>query len=108
MHEFLQKYDCIHESRSPLWAWRFGLFENKTLLKIAEKYGKTVAQIMLRFFIQNNVIVIPKTSHIERMKENFDVFDFVLDNEDIEKIRDLDQKISYTNRPETMLIEQNY
>jgi 2,5-diketo-D-gluconate reductase A len=77
-------------------------------LKIAEKYDKTVAQIMLRFFIQNNVIVIPKTSHIERMKENFDIFDFVLGNEDIKEIKNLDQKISYTNRPETMLKEQNY
>lgn len=108
MHEFLEKYDCIHESRSPLWAWKFRLFENETLIKIAEKYNKTVAQIMLRFFIQNNVIVIPKTSHIERMKENFEVFDFVLDEEDISEIKKLDQKISYTNRPETMLKEQNY
>jgi 2,5-diketo-D-gluconate reductase A len=78
------------------------------LIKIAEKYDKTVAQIMLRFFIQNNVIVIPKTSHIEKMKENFDVFDFTLNNEDISEIKKLDQKISYTNRPETMLKEQDY
>jgi 2,5-diketo-D-gluconate reductase A len=84
------------------------LFENKTLIKIAEKYNKSVAQIMLRFFIQNNIIVIPKTSHIERMKENFEVFDFILDEEDVAEIKKLDQKISYTNRPETMLIEQNY
>ena len=108
MHEFLKDYNCVHESRSPLWAWRFELFENEVLLKISKKHNKTIAQVMLRFFIQNNVIVIPKTSHIERMKENFDVFDFVLDNDDIEKIKKLDQKISYTNRPETMLKEQNY
>ncbi len=108
MHKFLEKYDCVHESRSPLWAWRFWLFENKDLIKIAEKYDKTVAQIMLRFFIQNNVIVIPKTSHIERMKENFEIFDFTLNNEDISEIKKLDQKISYTNRPETMLKEQDY
>ena len=108
MHEFLKKYDCIHESRSPLWAWRFGLFENETLIKIAAKYNKTIAQIMLKFFVQNNVIVIPKSSHIERMKENFEIFDFILDEEDVTKIKQLDQKISYTNRPETMLREQNY
>jgi diketogulonate reductase-like aldo/keto reductase len=78
------------------------------LLKIAEKYGKTVAQIMLRFFIQNNIVAIPKTSHIERMKENFEVFDFELNDEDIAKIKELDQRISYTNWPEAMLKEQNY
>ena len=63
---------------------------------------------MLRFFIQNDVIVIPKTSHIKRMEENFCVFDFNLDDEDIVGIKNLDQKISYTNRPETMLKEQDY
>ena len=108
MHEFLKKYDCIHGSRSPLWQWNFWLFENQTLIKIAQKYGKTLAQIMLRFFIQNNVVVIPRTSHIERMKENSEVFDFILDDEDIEVIKKLDKRISYGNRPESMWKEQNY
>ena len=63
---------------------------------------------MLKFFIQNNVIVIPKTSHIERMKENLDIFDFLLDYEDIMEIKSIDQKISYTNWPEAMLKEQDY
>jgi diketogulonate reductase-like aldo/keto reductase len=63
---------------------------------------------MLKFFIQNNVIAIPKTSHIERMKENFEVFDFSLDNNDLLEIKALDKKISYTNRPESMLKEQDY
>ena len=63
---------------------------------------------MLKFFIQNNVIVIPKTTHIERMKENFDIFDFMLDEKDLSEIKKLDQKISYTNRPESMLKEQDY
>ena len=108
MHGFLQEYDCVHESWSPLWAWRFNLFNNETLINIAKKHNKTVAQIILRFFIQNNVIVIPKTSHIDRMKENFEVFDFILDENDIQEIKNLDQKISYTNRPETMLKEENY
>ena len=63
---------------------------------------------MLKFFIQNNVIAIPKTSHIERMKENFEVFDFSLDNNDLLEIKALDKKISYTSRPESMLKEQDY
>ena len=108
MHEFLKKYNCIHESWSPLWAWKFNLYENKTLLDIWKKYNKTVVQVMLKYFIQNNVIVIPKTSHIDRMEENFAVFDFELDNDDIFNIKELDQKISYTNWPETMLKEQDY
>ena len=108
MHNFLEKYDCIHESWSPLWAWMFNLFENEILINIAKKYNKTVAQIMLRFFIQSWVIVIPKTSHIDRMKENFEVFDFVLVDDDMKEIRSLDQKKSYTNWPEAMMDERNY
>ena len=108
MHNFLEKYDCIHESWSPLWAWKFNLYESENLINIAQKHQKTVAQVMLRYFVQNNVIVIPKTTHIERMKENFDIFDFMLDEKDLSEIKKLDQKISYTNRPESMLKEQDY
>jgi 2,5-diketo-D-gluconate reductase A len=63
---------------------------------------------MLKFFIQNNVIVIPKSSHIERMKENFELFDFMLNDNDLLSIKELDQRISYTNWPEAMLKEQHY
>ena len=55
------------------------MYENEVLVNIAEKYDKTVAQIMLKYFIQNDIIVIPKTSHLDRMRENFDIFDFSLD-----------------------------
>ena len=108
MHNFLEKHNCIHESWSPLWAWKFNLYENDVLIWIANRYSKSVAQVMLKYFIQNNIIVIPKTNHIERMKENFEVFDFMLDEEDLLKIKKMDQRTSYTNRPETMLKEQDY
>lgn len=108
MHDFLEKYNCVHESRSPLWAWRFNLYENDTLVNLAKKYNKTVAQIMLKFFIQSNIVVIPKSSHIERMKENFQLFNFEIDDNDLQTIKELDQKVSYTNWPETMLKEQDY
>ena len=108
MHNFLENYNCIHESWSPLGAWKFNLYDNEVLITIAKKYNKTVAQVMLKFFIQNNVIVIPKSSHIERMKENFELFDFMLNDNDLLSIKELDQRISYTNWPEAMLKEQNY
>ena len=108
MNNFLKKYNCVHESRSPLWAWKFNLSENQILKNIAKKYNKTVAQIILKFFIQNNIVTIPKTIHTNRMKENFEIFNFTLDNDDIQAIKNLDNKISYTNRPESMLKEQNY
>lgn len=66
---------------------------------LAEKYKKTAAQIALRWGIQRNTVVIPKTSKLERLKENFDVFDFELSKEDMELIKGLDRKYR-TNNPE--------
>lgn len=92
--KWLDKYGIAHESWAPLGEGRNGLFENTTLKQIGEKYGKTTAQVMLRWNIQRGVVVIPKSTHIERMQENFDVFDFELDKEDMEKIASLDTQNS--------------
>lgn len=60
-----------------------GIFENAALKATAEKHGKTIGQVILRALIQQDVVVIPKTVRRERMEENFDVFDFKLDAEDM-------------------------
>lgn len=66
------------------------MFTNEILTGIAEKYKKTVAQVILRFLLQSGVVVIPKSTHKERMEENINVFNFVLLEEDMNKIRALD------------------
>lgn len=68
-----------------------GMFAEPVLLEIAKKYRKTPAQIILRWNVQQGVIVIPKSVHVERMKENINIWDFTLDNDDMEKIHTLDQ-----------------
>ena len=72
------------EAWSPLA--RGKLIDNKTLENIAEKYNKTVAQIILRWNIENKIVVIPKSITKERIEENIDIFDFSLEEEDIKKI----------------------
>lgn len=79
---------------APFGEGRGGLFEDPALLEIGAKYQKTAAQVMLRWHIERGVVVIPKSTHYERMVENFNVFDFVLSAEDMEKIADLDKKES--------------
>ncbi|QNM07071.1 aldo/keto reductase [Qiania dongpingensis] len=69
-----------------------GMFTEPVLMKIAEKHGKTPAQVILRWNVQQNVIVIPKSVHRERMAENLDIWDFELDAEDLEKIGGLDME----------------
>lgn len=70
------------------------MFSNPVLSEIAVKYSKSVAQIILRWHIQRGVVVIPKSTHIERMEENFNVFDFALTDDDMGKIAALDTKTS--------------
>jgi 2,5-diketo-D-gluconate reductase A len=71
-----------------------GTFDNPVISEIAAKYGKTTAQVMLRWHIQRGVVVIPKSTHKERMEENFNVFDFALSEEDMTKIAALDKETS--------------
>lgn len=90
MIKFLKKYNCQIESWGPFAEGRNNFFDNEILNKIAKRYNKTAAQVALRFLIQNDVIVIPKSVHKNRMKENFNVFDFDLNSEEIKEIKSLD------------------
>lgn len=92
--EYMDKYGVQMEAWAPFGEGRGGLFEDTTLGEIGAKYGKTTAQVMLRWHIQRGVVVIPKSTHYERMAENFDVFDFTLDAEDMARIAALDKKES--------------
>lgn len=93
-HEWLKKYGIAHEAWAPLGEKRNGLFENKTLEKIANVHGKSVAQVILRWELQRDIIIIPKSTHKERMIENLDIFDFSLSDKEIQEIAALDTKTS--------------
>lgn len=88
--EILKKYGTQLMAWSPLAQGKNNLFGNKTLVEIGEKYGKTAAQVNLRFLIQSGIVAIPKSTHRERMEENFDLFDFTLTDEEIDKLKALD------------------
>lgn len=91
LKKWADKYDIRLEAWAPFGEGRNGLFENEVLKQIGDKYGKTTAQVMLRWHIQRGVVVIPKSTHIERMEENFNVFDFTLSEDDMQKIAELDK-----------------
>lgn len=93
-HEWMNKYGVVHEAWAHFGEGRGGLFTDPVLEKIAAKYGKTTAQVMLRWHIQRGIAVIPKSTHIERMKENFDVCGFTLSDEDMQAIAALDKEQS--------------
>ena len=100
--DFHAKFGTLIESWGPLAEGRDGIFSNQILSEIGEKYGKSVAQVILRWIIQRGIIVFPKSSNKERMEENFNVFDFELTNEDMEKIKELEtgEPIAYIDTPE--------
>lgn len=88
--EILKKYGTKLMAWSPLAQGKNNLFVNETLTKIGEKYGKTAAQVNLRFLIQSGVVVIPKSTHKERMEENFNLFDFSLAEDEMQRLEALD------------------
>ena len=89
-HETMLALGVAHEAWAPFAEGQNDIFQNRALAGIAEKHGKTVAQVVLRALIQNDIIVIPKTVRRERMEENIDVFDFELDGDDLAAFSTLD------------------
>lgn len=90
-HEYMKKYGVQHESWGPFAEGRKDFFTNPVLTEIGAKYDKSSAQTALRFLLQRDVVVIPKSTHRERMEQNLNVFDFTLSEEDMEAIRKLDE-----------------
>lgn len=98
-HPFFQQKEALetmHEFKVQPEAWgpfaegKYGIFQNEVLNEIAKKYGKTAAQVILRWNVQRGVVVIPKSVKEERIKQNFDIWDFALSADDMQKIAALD------------------
>lgn len=89
--EYMQKYGCQIESWGPFAEGRKDFFNTPLLKEIGAGYGKTAAQVALRFLLQSDVVVIPKSTHVERMQENFNIFDFTLTEEEMKQIEGLDE-----------------
>ncbi len=104
---WMEKYNVQPEAWAPFGEGKGGMFENPVLSAIGEKYGKSVAQVILRWHIQRGIVVIPKSTHIERMRQNLDVFDFTLSAEDMAKIAALDTGISsFTTHTDPSQVER--
>ncbi len=111
LQDVMTTYDTKVMSWGPFAEGRNDFFSNDVLKIIGNQYGKSVAQVALRFLIQRNIIVIPKSTHKERMKENFDVFDFALSAKDMEDIAKLDlgQSLFFSHQdPEFVKFLLNY
>ena len=90
MRGLLKEHGTIHESWSPLACGQNGIFRNQTVREIGERYGKSNAQVGLRFLYQQDIVIIPKSTHIERMKENLDILDFELTQDEMDMLSGLD------------------
>ena len=92
--EIMKEYGTQIESWGPFAEGKNNLFTNETLVEIGKKYDKTAAQVALRYLIQRDIVVIPKTVKKDRMIQNFSVFDFELSGDDMKEILKLDKKES--------------
>ena len=100
-HSWMEKYHVRHMAYAPLGQGRKNeMFENPVLVEIAKAHGKTAAQIALRFLMQSGVVIIPKSVHEERIKENFDRFDFELSGDEMDRIAKMDAAAPMIGNPE--------
>lgn len=86
----MKEYGVIPEAWGPFAEGKHGIFTHPVLTEIGKKYGKNAAQTALRWNVQRGVIVIPKSTHKDRMEQNFDIWDFELSDEDMAEIKKLD------------------
>lgn len=103
--KFMKENNVQIESWAPFAEGKNNLFQNETLVSIAKKYHKSVAQVVLRWLTQREVVVIPKSVRKERIVENFNIFDFELSQQDMESIATLDtnQSLFFSHRDPAMV-----
>ena len=89
--ETMKYYNVVPEAWAPLGGGRYSPFDNEMLKSIAAVHNKTVGQVILRWNVQRGVVVIPKSTHLERIEENFNIWDFSLTQEEMDSISSLDQ-----------------
>ncbi len=108
-HRWEKRYGAAHMAYAPLGQGKAnGMFEEPAVRALAEQYGKTPAQILLRRTVQDGVSVIPKSVRPERIRENLDIFDFALTDDDMAALRALDRAAPMIGRPESPeLVEQS-
>ncbi len=99
MLEYLKPRGVALEAWSPLAEGKLGIFRNPVLEAVGNRYGKSAAQVALKFLVQQGIAVIPKTVHVERMRQNIDLFDFSLSDEDLKAVRRLDTGHNVTGWP---------
>jgi 2,5-diketo-D-gluconate reductase A len=105
----MEEYKVQPEGWAPFAEGRQNLFTNEILAEIARQYGKTVGQVVLRWNVQRGIVVIPKSVRKERMIENFNIFDFELSNDDMEKIKTLDEnKGLFVNHEDPAFVKYLY
>ena len=92
--KYMKEFGTYMMAWAPLAEGRNNFFTNTVLEGIGRKYGKSVAQVALRWLVQRDVIIIPKSTHVERMEQNLDIFDFTLSDDDMAEISRLDTATS--------------
>ena len=108
MHKYLKQKRIHHESWSPFSEGVLKVLEDETVIKMAKKYNKKPSQLLLRFMIQKDIIVIPRSKDPKHIKENIVVFDFTIDDKDIKVLEKLDKKQQLSGWPSLMKTETMY
>ncbi len=104
--KLMDEYGIVHEGWAPFAEGQHNIFSNEVLAEIGKKYDKSIGQVVLRWHIQKGIVAIPKSVHKERIEENFNVFDFELTKEDMDKIAGLDTKQTVVNHEDPEFVKR--
>lgn len=102
--EAMRKWNITLEAWGPFAEGKKGIFQSEILKSIGNKYNKSVAQVILRWQLQRGIVTIPKSLHKERMKENINIFDFQLSEEDMTAIAAMDTGCGVVGNPNNPLL----